>query len=123
MHGFGAMKAYGRSKLCNILFTRELARRWAGTGISVNCLHPGFVATRFGDGGGLLSLGIGIAKLFALSPEQGAETIIYLASSPAAAGVNGEYFEKSHVAMPTAEARDDDSAGRLWAESARLAGL
>jgi NAD(P)-dependent dehydrogenase (short-subunit alcohol dehydrogenase family) len=117
------VEAYGRSKLCNILFTRELARRWAGGGVSVNCLHPGFVATRFGDGGGLLSLGIGIGKLFALSPEKGAETIVYLASSPAVADVSGEYFYKCKPATPTAEARSDDSARRLWDESARIAGL
>ena len=73
--GFGPMKAYGRSKLCNILFTRELARRLHGTGVTANCLHPGFVATRFGDeSGGLISRFVGLAKLFAISPEQGAET-------------------------------------------------
>src|SRR6202040_2279805 len=72
---FGPMKAYGRSKLCNILFTRELARRLHGTGVTANCLHPGFVATRFGDeSGGLISRFVGLAKLFAISPEQGAET-------------------------------------------------
>jgi NAD(P)-dependent dehydrogenase (short-subunit alcohol dehydrogenase family) len=77
------MRAYGRSKLCNILFTRELARRLHGTGVTANCLHPGFVATRFGDqSGGVISRFVGLAKLFAISPEQGAETIIYLASSP-----------------------------------------
>ena len=66
---FSAMKAYSRSKLCNILFTRELARRLHGTGVTANCLHPGFVATRFGDqSGGLISRFIGLAKLFAISP-------------------------------------------------------
>jgi short chain dehydrogenase len=66
---FGAMKAYGRSKLCNILFTRELARRLHGTGVTANCLHPGFVATRFGDeSGGLISRFVGLAKLLAISP-------------------------------------------------------
>src|SRR6202035_3551439 len=64
---FGAMKAYGRSKLCNILFTRELARRLRGTGVTANCLHPGFVATRFGDeSGGAISRFVGLAKLFAI---------------------------------------------------------
>jgi NAD(P)-dependent dehydrogenase (short-subunit alcohol dehydrogenase family) len=77
---FGAMKAYGRSKLCNILFTRELARRLHGTGVTANCLHPGFVATRFGDqSGGLVSRLVWLAKFFAISPAKGAETIIYLA--------------------------------------------
>ena len=80
---FGARKAYGQSKLCNILFTRELARRLQGTGVSANCLHPGFVATRFGDqSGGLISRLVWLAKFFAISPAEGAETIIYLASSP-----------------------------------------
>jgi len=81
--GFGPMKAYGRSKLCNILFTRELARRLKGTGVTANCLHPGFVATRIGDeSDGLISRFAWLAKLIAISPEQGAETIVYLASSP-----------------------------------------
>jgi NAD(P)-dependent dehydrogenase (short-subunit alcohol dehydrogenase family) len=75
--GFGPMKAYGRSKLCNILFTRELARRLKGTGVTANCLHPGFVATRIGDeSDGLISRFAWPTKLFAISPEQGAETIV-----------------------------------------------
>jgi retinol dehydrogenase 12 len=119
--GYSGRQAYGRSKLCNILFTRELSRRWRGNGATVNCLHPGFVATRFGDGsGGLLSRAIRVAKTFALSPEQGAQTIVYLASSPDVAGVSGEYFYKCRPATPTAEARDDTAAKRLWIESAKL---
>jgi len=91
--GFSAMKAYSRSKLCNILFTRELARRLHGTGVTANCLHPGFVATRFGDqSGGLMSLFIGAAKLFAISPAKGAETIVYLVSSPDVASTTGKYL-------------------------------
>src|SRR5499427_7024474 len=90
---FGARKAYGQSKLCNILFSRELARRLAGTGLTANCLHPGFVATRFGDrAGGVMSLVIRAAKLFAISPQKGADTIVHLASSPEAAGSSGGYF-------------------------------
>ncbi len=116
---------YGRSKLANILFTRELARRLAGSGVTANCLHPGFVATRFGDNnGGLISLGIGVAKnLFAISPEKGAETIVYLASSPEVASVSGGYFAKSRPATPTTAAQDDAAAKRLWDESARIARL
>jgi NAD(P)-dependent dehydrogenase (short-subunit alcohol dehydrogenase family) len=73
---FGAVKAYGRSKLCNILFTRELARRLRGMGVTANCLHPGFVATRFGDqSSGLISYLTWFAKFFAISPVKGAETI------------------------------------------------
>jgi retinol dehydrogenase 12 len=119
---YSGFKVYGRSKLCNILFTRELARRWSGKGITANCLHPGFVATRFGDGSGrLLSRAVGLAKLFAISPEKGAETIVYLASSPDVANVGGEYFYQCRPATPTAEARDDAAAQRLWMESARIA--
>jgi NAD(P)-dependent dehydrogenase (short-subunit alcohol dehydrogenase family) len=122
--GYSAVDVYGRSKLCNILFTRELARRWAGQGVTANCLHPGFVATRFGDGsGGFLSHAVRVAKIFAISPEKGAETIVYLASSPDVASISGEYFYKCRPATPTAQARDDTAAARLWIESAKLAGL
>jgi NAD(P)-dependent dehydrogenase (short-subunit alcohol dehydrogenase family) len=114
---------YGRSKLCNILFTRELARRWRGTGVTANCLHPGFVATRFGDGsGGFFERLVRIGKHFAITPEKGAETIIHLASSDQVANVSGAYFYKCKEAEPTKEARDDDAARRLWDESVRLAG-
>jgi NAD(P)-dependent dehydrogenase (short-subunit alcohol dehydrogenase family) len=123
-YGGPGFKVYGRSKLCNILFTRELARRLAGTGVTANSLHPGFVATRFGDqSGGLISIGIRVAKRFALSPEQGAETLVYLASSPEVAGMTGEYFHKCRPIMPSKEAQDDDKAQRLWVETARLAHL
>jgi len=118
------LAGYGRSKLCNILFTRELARRWSGTGVTANCLHPGFVATRFGDGsGGFLSSVVRIAKTFAISPEKGAETIVYLASSPDVAAISGEYFYKCRPATPTAGGRDDAAANRLWNESAKIAGI
>jgi NAD(P)-dependent dehydrogenase (short-subunit alcohol dehydrogenase family) len=114
---------YGRSKFCNILFTRELARRWRGTSVTANCLHPGFVATRFGDGsGGFFERVIRMAKRFAITPEKGAETIVHLASSDAVANVSGAYFYKSREAEPTREAKDDDAARRLWDESERLAG-
>ena len=122
--GYLAIRAYGRSKLCNILFTRELARRWSGTGVTANCLHPGFVATRFGDGsGGFLSTGIRFAKIFAITPEKGAETIVYLASSPDVAAISGEYFYKCRPATPTAGGRDDAAASRLWNESAKIAAI
>jgi NAD(P)-dependent dehydrogenase (short-subunit alcohol dehydrogenase family) len=121
---YRGFRAYGRSKLCNILFTRALARRLEGTGVTANCLHPGFVATRFGDAsGGLLGRAFGLFKLFAISPERGARTIVYLASSPEVAGSNGLYFYKSKPATPSAQAQDDAAAERLWVESARIAGL
>jgi NAD(P)-dependent dehydrogenase (short-subunit alcohol dehydrogenase family) len=121
-HGYRGLKVYGRSKLMNILFTSELARRWAGTGVTANCLHPGFVATRFGDeSGGMLSGAVRAAKMFAITPEQGAETLVYLASSDEAANANGLYFYKCRPATPTAEARDADAARRLWEESEEIA--
>jgi NAD(P)-dependent dehydrogenase (short-subunit alcohol dehydrogenase family) len=122
--GFRGMKVYGRSKLCNILFTRELARRWAGTHVTVNTLHPGFVSTRFGDqSGGFFSYVVRAAKLFAISPEKGAETIVYLASSDAVTRVSGQYFYKCRVATPTKEAQDDAAAQRLWEATAKLSGI
>jgi NAD(P)-dependent dehydrogenase (short-subunit alcohol dehydrogenase family) len=119
------MSGYGTTKLCNILFTRELARRIAGTGVTANCLHPGFVATRFGDTSrGALRTGIAIAKrLFALSPEEGAKTMVYLASSPQVAGQSGGYYERCALADPTPEARSDANARRLWDLSADITGI
>src|SRR5713226_940369 len=116
-HGYRGFKVYGRSKLCNILYTRELARRWAGTGVTANCLHPGFVDTRFGDkSGGMFGVVIKVAKLFAISQEKGAETIVYLASSGDVANTTGKYFYKCREATPTKEARDDGAAKKLWEE-------
>jgi NAD(P)-dependent dehydrogenase (short-subunit alcohol dehydrogenase family) len=121
---FRATKAYGRSKLCNILFTRELARRLHGTGVTANCLHPGFVATRFGDqSGGLISRLVWLAKFFAISPAKGAETIVYLASAPDVAETTGQYFYKSVPTTPSSWAQDDRSALLLWKRSAALAGM
>ncbi len=123
-NGYRGFKVYGRSKLCNILYTSELARRWAGTGVTANCLHPGFVDTRFGDkSGGMFGVVIRVAKLFAISQEKGAETIVYLASSGDVANTTGKYFYKCREATPTKEARDDGAAKKLWEESARLAGI
>jgi NAD(P)-dependent dehydrogenase (short-subunit alcohol dehydrogenase family) len=121
---YRGFSVYGRSKLCNILFTRELARRWAGSNVTVNCLHPGFVDTRFGDAsGGWFGQVVRIAKTFAISPEKGAETIVYLASSDEVTRSSGLYFSKCRPATPSQEAQDADSAKRLWAESEKLAGM
>ena len=121
-HGYAGFRAYGTSKLCNILFTRELARRLAGSGVTANCLHPGFVATRFGDqSGGLTQRLIPLAKLFAISPQQGADTIVQLASSPEAAAMSGLYFYKREPVTPSAAAQDDGAARRLWAASEAIA--
>lgn len=122
--GFSAMKAYGRSKLCNILFTRELARRLQGTGVTANCFHPGFVATRVGDdSGGLIGRFAWLAKLFALCREDGAQTMVYLASSQEVANVTGQYFYKCRPALPSPAAQDDNTARLLWERSAALADL
>ena len=123
-NSYGAMKAYGRSKLCNILFTRELARRLRGTGVTANCLHPGFVATRFGDqSGALMSRLVWLAKRFAISPAKGAETIVYLASSPGVAATSGQYYYKCAPITPSPHAQDDRSALLLWQRSVTLAGI
>jgi len=121
---YAGFRAYGTSKLCNILFTRELARRLSGTGVTANCLHPGFVATRFGDqAGGLTQALIPLAKLVAVTPKQGADTIVYLASSPDVAGVTGQYFYKSKAIAPSAAPQDDAAAARLWAASEAIAAV
>jgi NAD(P)-dependent dehydrogenase (short-subunit alcohol dehydrogenase family) len=121
--GYVGFPVYSRSKLANILFNRELARR-APQGVTANALHPGFVATRFGDNsGGLMRTVLKVAKpIGAISPEEGARTIIFLASSPEVAGVTGEYFFECKPTTPTAEARNDADARRLWDMSEAIAG-
>jgi NAD(P)-dependent dehydrogenase (short-subunit alcohol dehydrogenase family) len=120
--GYGGLKVYGRSKLANILFTRELARRLAGTGVTANCLHPGVVATRFGQSsGGFAGLLIPLIRPFFITPEKGADTLVYLASSPDVEKTTGGYFVKRKLTEPSAAARDDVAAKRLWIESERLA--
>lgn len=115
-------RAYGTSKLCNILFTRELARQLAGLGVTANSFSPGFVATRFGDAaGGIASIALRAAKLLvAKSPVVGAQTLVYLASSPEVGSTSGQFFYKGRSGKLTAEAQDDDKARRLWAESERI---
>ena len=121
---YSGMAAYGQSKLANILFTAELARRLEGTGVTANCLHPGVVGSDFGRrAGGLFGLGWRIIRPFALSPERGARTSIYLATSPEVAGVTGRYFFRSRPAQPSSLARDADLARRLWDASERMTGL
>jgi NAD(P)-dependent dehydrogenase (short-subunit alcohol dehydrogenase family) len=122
---YAGFKVYSLSKLLNILYTRELARRSAGTGVTANSLHPGFVATRFADAsGGLFSWVVRASKrVFAISVEKGAETLVYLASSPDVATISGGYFYQCRLATPTRAAQDDAAARRLWEETAKLAGL
>jgi NAD(P)-dependent dehydrogenase (short-subunit alcohol dehydrogenase family) len=121
---YRAFAVYGTSKLCNILFTRELARRVAGRGVTANSFTPGFVATRFGDqAGGLYAAGVRLAKLFAATPEKGAETLVYLAGSPEAASINGQFLQNCRPGTLSSEAQDDTVAQRLWRESERIAGI
>ncbi len=123
---YATMRVYGQSKLANILFTRELARRLAGTGVTANSLHPGTVRTGYGadgDARGLLAFGIKISSPFFLSPAKGARTSIYLASAPEVAGISGEYFVKCKPRQPKRWARDDEAARRLWQVSEVLVGL
>ena len=123
---YATMRVYGQSKLANILFTLELARRLEGSGVTANSLHPGTVRTGYGadgDARGLLAFGIKIASPFFLSPAKGARTSVYLASDPAVAGVSGQYFVKCKAKQPKRWARDPEAARRLWQVSEDLVGL
>jgi NAD(P)-dependent dehydrogenase (short-subunit alcohol dehydrogenase family) len=123
-HGWDSWRSYANSKLANILFTRELARRLHGTGVTANCAHPGVVRTGFGrEARPLLRLGVTLARPFLLSPERGADTIVYLASSPAVADETGGYYVRRQRREPSAAARDDAAARRLWQISEELTGL
>jgi NAD(P)-dependent dehydrogenase (short-subunit alcohol dehydrogenase family) len=123
-HGWASWRSYANSKLANILFTRELARRLHGTGVTANCAHPGVVRTGFGrDARPLLRLGVTLARPFLLPPERGADTIVYLASSPDVADETGGYYVKRQRREPSAAARDDAAARKLWQVSEELTGL
>jgi NAD(P)-dependent dehydrogenase (short-subunit alcohol dehydrogenase family) len=120
---YRGFSVYGRTKLANILFTRELARRWDGTGVSTNAVHPGFVASSFGrdgDTGRFGALVFPLLKPFALSSAQGAQTQVYVASAPELEGITGGYWVKSAPASPSRAAQDDDAARRLWEVSEQL---
>jgi NAD(P)-dependent dehydrogenase (short-subunit alcohol dehydrogenase family) len=117
---FNMFQAYGQSKLANILFTKELARRLPPRPVMANCLHPGVVATRIGNKGGIGGLVWSALKPFLITPEQGAVNSLYAATSPDIEGVNGAYFVKLHPASPNPIADDADIAGRLWSESEKL---
>jgi len=123
--GYSGTKAYARSKLANILFTRELAHRLADTPITVNVMHPGVVATR------IWKVGLApvdkviqwVVSQFALTPEEGADTVLYLATSPEVEKVSGQYFIKRTIVEPAPQAREAEAARQLWEVSARLVGL
>jgi NAD(P)-dependent dehydrogenase (short-subunit alcohol dehydrogenase family) len=123
-HGYKGMKVYGNSKLANILFTRELARRLEGTKVTANSLHPGVVSTRFGTNTeGVFKYLLKLGLPFATTAEKGARTSVYLASSPEVEGVSGKYFIKSKVARESKAAQDAAAAETLWRKSAELTGL
>jgi NAD(P)-dependent dehydrogenase (short-subunit alcohol dehydrogenase family) len=123
-YGAGGMRAYGQSKLDNLLFTYELARRLAGSGVTVNALHPGVVATGFGENnGGGIRFGMKIFHLFALTPQQGADTIVYLASSTEVEGITGKYWEKRKQIASSPASYDEATQKRLWEVSAQMTGL
>jgi len=122
---YRGMQAYSRSKLANIYFTTELARRLEGSSVTANCLHPGTVATgygRDGDTNGVFAIALKISAPFFLTPEKGARTSIFLASSPEVSGVSGKYFVKCKPHLPSKAARDDQAAKRLWQISEELVG-
>lgn len=123
--GYSIMKAYSRSKLANVLFAAELARRLAGTGVTSNSLHPGAVATNIWSGAPtwakpLIQL---LFRPFFLSAEEGGATIVQLAADPALEGVTGKYFERGKAVEPAPLARDQELGRRLWEVSAGMVGL
>ena len=121
---YSAMRVYGASKLCNMLFTIELARRLDGRDVGVWSLHPGAVSTRLGaNNGGIAKVLLPFLSLFFRTPAQGAGTSVYLCSEPDVGEPNGTYFIDERPARTSSLARDEDTARRLWAESERLVGL
>jgi retinol dehydrogenase 14 len=122
--GWRGMRAYSNSKLANVLFTRELARRLEGSGVVANCFHPGVIRTRLTRRANpLLMLGARLAAPLLGSPKTGAETLVYLATAPEAAGESGGYFENSAPGRPSAQSQDAQLAAALWERSAEMVGL
>jgi NAD(P)-dependent dehydrogenase (short-subunit alcohol dehydrogenase family) len=119
---FRAMRVYGTTKLCNVLFTRELARREPE--LVATCLHPGVVRTGFGKNDGLLyRAGLTLISPFLRSPERGARSLVWLALSDEAAGLSGSYVQDEKVLQPSAAAQDEMVAGELWRRSEELVGV
>lgn len=122
--GYGWTKSYGQSKLANILFTYGLAERLAGSGVTANCLHPGAVATRLGTNNGWGARGlIALLRPFFKTPERGAQTSIYLATSAAVDGVSGKYFSDCRERRSSGASYDAEARERLWKISAAMTGL
>ncbi|WP_297550804.1 SDR family oxidoreductase [Amycolatopsis sp.] len=124
-HGYSAQRAYAESKLANVMFTYELARRLHGTGVSATTLHPGGVRTGIGadDPGLLFKVAFSLARPLLKTPQQGAATSIYLASSPAVEGITGKYFVNSKPKASSKTSYDEAAAAHLWQISADLVGL
>lgn len=122
---YWGMAAYNDSKLANVLFTRELARRLEGTGVTANCFHPGFVRTNFGREGDtfLLAIGTRIAAAFARSPARGARTGVYLCTSPEVGEISGAYCYDERPVRTSKKASDDEAARRLWEVSEEMTGM
>jgi NAD(P)-dependent dehydrogenase (short-subunit alcohol dehydrogenase family) len=119
---YAAMRVYGTSKLCNILFTRELAKR--APELHANCFHPGVVRTGFGKNeNGIWKALTTLGAPFFRSPQRGARSLVWLALSEQAAALTGEYVQDEKVLAPSAQAQDDTLAERLWERSAQLVGL
>ena len=115
VRGYRGFGRYGETKLANILFTAELARRLEGSGVTATCLHPGFVATGFNrNNGPLMAFGMTVARPFARSPERGADTLVWLANSAEAPSEGGVYYANRKRVTPSPAARDMASARRLW---------
>jgi NAD(P)-dependent dehydrogenase (short-subunit alcohol dehydrogenase family) len=124
VHGYKPLKAYGCSKFANVLFTRALARRLEGTQITANVLHPGFVATRMGSNNGtLVGFFARLIMSVGISPEEGARTIVHLASSPEVEGVNGQYFYLEKPVRPDGRTDDIEAQEKLWAVSEKMTGF
>jgi NAD(P)-dependent dehydrogenase (short-subunit alcohol dehydrogenase family) len=124
--GYEGFGAYAKSKLANVLFTSQLARRLSGRSVTANSLHPGVVASRFGlprEGQGGDPSSARFLSAHGISPEEGAETIVYLASAAEAAKASGQYFNRCQAVTPSKEAQDQAVAMRLWEESERLGGI
>lgn len=122
--GYGGWKAYGQSKLANLLFSYELARRLAPTGVSVNALHPGGVASGFGGGGsGVGAFVLKLVRPFFKTSAEGAQTPIYLAASPEVEGISGRYYIGRKPASSSQRSRDRELQARLWEVSEQLVSL
>lgn len=122
---YGFMRAYGRSKLANVMFTYELSRRLDGTGVTANALHPGSVATGIGTNNDVWYVrpALALFRLLSTTPEKGAETSVYLASSPEVEGVTGQYFANKKPVASSKASYDEVSAEGLWRISEELTGL